>query len=45
MAEVARWGDTCFPHYLGRCLLPDVCGCLVSRIASVDVCSKGDVLR
>ena len=46
MAEVARGaGDACFPHNLGRRLLPDVCGYAVSRTASVDVCSKRDVLR
>ena len=38
-------GDACFPHYLGRRLLPDVLGCPVSWIVSEDVCSKGYVLR
>ena len=38
-------GDACFPHYLGRRLLPDVCGYPVSRIESVDICSEWDVLR
>ena len=30
-------------HYksMGKRLLPDVCGCAVSKDASVDVCSKG----
>ena len=37
--------DAYFPHYLCRRLLPDVCGYPVSRIASVNVCSEGDVLR
>ena len=31
-------GDACFPHNLGRRLLPDVCGYPVSRIVSLDVC-------
>ena len=36
-------GDACCPHYLCRRLLPDVCGCGVSRTASAVVCSEGDV--
>ena len=32
-----------FLHYVGRRLLPDVCRYPVSRIASVDVSSDGDV--
>ena len=38
-------GDACFLHCVGRRLLPDVCDYPVSRIASVDVSSKGGVLR
>ena len=34
-------GDACFPHYLGRRLLPDAYGYPVSRTASVDMCSEG----
>ena len=37
VAEVALWGDAWFLHYLGRRLLPDVCGYHVFRIASVGV--------
>ena len=36
-------GDTCMP--MARRLLSDVCGYAVSPIESVDVRSKGDVLR
>ena len=36
-------GDACM--FLGRRLVPDVCGYTVLRIASVDVCSAGNVLR
>ena len=37
-------GDACLPWdvYLGRRLLPDVCGWCVSWIASAVVCSEGD---
>ena len=45
MAEVVAVGDACFPHYLGRRRLPDVCGYPASRIASVDVCDGVCVLR
>ena len=34
-------GGACFPHYLGRRLLPDVCDCGVFRIALAVVCSEG----
>ena len=43
-AMMAEVGGTCFPQYLSRRFLPDVCGYPVSRIASVDVCSAGNVL-
>ena len=39
---MARWGTPIIKR--GRRFLPDVCGYPVSRIASVDVCLKGDVL-
>ena len=39
----ASMGDACM--FLGRRLVPDVCGYTVLRIASVDVCSAGNVLR
>ena len=38
-------GDACLMRPGGRRLLPDVCGCPVSWIVLVDVCSEGDVLR
>ena len=36
-----RWEEACAPESIHRRLLPGVCGCCVSRDASVNLAQKG----